>query len=127
MPKKEIISIPGRPAPSVPLSPAVRCGDMVYVSGQGGRNPETNQFGSFKEQCETSLNSITALLKEAGTSIDNVVSVTSWLVRREDYTEYNEIYRKAFPKDPPSRTTAFVNLSNPEMLLEITCIAAIPS
>jgi enamine deaminase RidA (YjgF/YER057c/UK114 family) len=100
---------------------------MVYVSGQGGRNPETNQFGSFKEQCETSLNSITALLKEAGTSIDNVVSVTSWLVRREDYTEYNEIYRKAFPKDPPSRTTAFVNLSNPEMLLEITCIAAIPS
>jgi len=100
---------------------------MVYLSGQGGRNPETNQFGSFKEQCEVSLNSITALLMEAGTSVDNVVSVTSWLVRREDYTEYNEIYRKVFPKDPPSRTTAFVNLSNPEMLLEITCIAMMPS
>ena len=59
--------------------------------------------------------------------MDNVVSVTSWLVRREDYTEYNEIYRKYFAKGPPSRTTAFVNLSNPEMLLEITCIAVIPS
>ena len=127
MPKKEIINLPGRPASAFPLSTVVRCGDMVFVGGIGGRNPQTNERGSFREQLEISLETISSVLKVAGTSLDNVVSVTSWLARKEDWEEYNEIYRRYFPKDPPSRSTVVVSLIHPGMLVEITCIAVMPS
>ena len=45
MAKKEPIAVPALPAPANPLSRAVRIGELVFLSGTGGRNPETNEFG----------------------------------------------------------------------------------
>jgi 2-iminobutanoate/2-iminopropanoate deaminase len=65
-------------------------------------------------------------LESAGTSLDQVVSVSAHLKRREDFAAYNEIYRTYFPKDFPTRTTVQVELMSPEMLVEISCIATMP-
>lgn len=54
------------------------------------------------------------------------MSVTAYLKNRGDFQVYNEVYRSFFPKDPPARTTVQAELVNPEMRVEITCVAAMP-
>lgn len=127
MAKKEPVAVPALPAPAIPLSRAVRIGDLVFLSGTGGRNPETNQFGDTADQVRCALEIIRTVLEAAGTSLDNVVSVTAYVKNRDDFQVYNEVYRSFFPKDPPARTTVQAELVNPEMRVEITCVAAMPS
>jgi enamine deaminase RidA (YjgF/YER057c/UK114 family) len=124
MARKEVVSVDSLPPTTIPLSRAIRCGDLVFVSGTGGRNSRTNEWGDIKDQVQCCLETIKAVLASAGTSLDNVVSVTTHLKRREDFAAYNEVYRSFFPKDPPTRTTDQSELVNPEMLVEISCIAA---
>jgi 2-iminobutanoate/2-iminopropanoate deaminase len=126
MAEKEPIAVPALAAPANPLSRAVRIGELVFLSGTGGRNPETNQFGDTADQVRCALEIIRTVLEAAGTSPDNVVSVTTYLKNREDAEVYNEVYRSFFPKDPPARTTIQAELMNPDMRVEITCIAAMP-
>jgi 2-iminobutanoate/2-iminopropanoate deaminase len=124
--KKEPIAVPALPAPANPLSRAVRVGDLVFLAGTGGRNPETNEFGDTADQVRCALEIIRTVLDAAGTSLENVVSVTTYLKNREDAEVYNEVYRSFFPKDPPARTTIQTELMNPDMRVEITCVAAMP-
>jgi 2-iminobutanoate/2-iminopropanoate deaminase len=126
MAKKEPITVPALPAPANPLSRAVRIGDLVFLAGTGGRNPETNQFGDTADQVRCALEIIRTVLEAAGTSLENVVSVTTYLKNREDAEVYNEVYRSFFPTDPPARTTIQAELMNPDMRVEITCVAAMP-
>jgi 2-iminobutanoate/2-iminopropanoate deaminase len=126
MARKEVIPVPDLPASAVPLSRVVRFGDLVYVSGTGGRNMETDQWGDVADQTRCALNTIQTALAAAGTSLSNALSVTTHLKRREDFAAYNEVYRSYFPNDPPTRTTVQCELIHPEMLLEISCIAGLP-
>jgi enamine deaminase RidA (YjgF/YER057c/UK114 family) len=66
------------------------------------------------------------VLTAAGTSLDNVLSATTHLTKREDLAAYNEEYAKYFPTGKPARTTVSVALNSPELLVEITVIACIP-
>ena len=126
MAKKETIAVPALPAPAIPLSRAVRVGDLVFLAGTGGRNPDTNEFGDTADQVRRTLETIRTVLEAAGTSLDNVVTVTAYLKDRADFQVYNEVYRTFFPKDPPARTTVQAELVNPDMRIEITCVAAMP-
>jgi enamine deaminase RidA (YjgF/YER057c/UK114 family) len=67
------------------LSPATRFGNLVFVAGQTGRHPATGQLGrDVREQTQFVLERIKAILDAAGTSLDNVLTVTTHLTRRED-------------------------------------------
>jgi 2-iminobutanoate/2-iminopropanoate deaminase len=125
MARKEIVSVAGLPQIKLPLSRAVRFGDLVFVSGTPGWNPQTRQWGDIREQVRLALEAISTILTSAGTSLENIVSVTTYLKRREDFEAYNEVYRSFFPKDPPARATIQTELVNPDMLVEIACIAGI--
>ena len=126
MPKKEIITLPM--ASSNPnLSAATRFGNLVFVAGQTGRHPVTGEVGKdIREQTRNVLERIETVLTAAGTSLDNVLSVTTHLTKREDLGAYNEEYAKYFPTSKPARTTVSVALNSPELLVEITVIACIP-
>ena len=126
MPKKEIITLPM--ASSNPnLSAATRFGNLVFVAGQTGRHPVTGEVGKdIREQTRNVLERIKTVLTAAGTSLDNVLSVTTHLTKREDLGAYNEEYAKYFPTSKPARTTVSVALNSPELLVEITVIACIP-
>ena len=126
MPRKEVIPVPSLPAPTVPLSRVVRFGNLVYCSGTGGRNPQTNAFGDVQDQTRCSLEIIKTALAAAGLGLEHVLSVTTHLKRREDFAAYNEVYRGYFASDPPTRTTVQSELMSPDMLVEITVVAGVP-
>ena len=126
MPRKEIIKVDL--AGSNPnLSPATKFGNLVFVAGQTGRHPTTGQVGKdVREQTRNVLERIKLILTAAGTSLDNVLTVTTHLTKREDLAAYNEEYAKYFPANKPARTTVEVMLNAPELLVEITVTACIP-
>ena len=128
MPKKEIVTV-GSAAPNPNLSAATKFGQLVFVAGQTGRNPKTGEVGKdVREQTRNILERIKVILEAAGTSLDNVLTATTYLTRVQDLAAYNEEYGKYFPTGKPARTTVTVAALNaPELLIEITVTACIPS
>ena len=127
MPRKEIVRVDTKTA-NPNLSPATRFGNLVFVSGQTGRHPVTGELGKdIREQTRNVLERITLILAAAGTSLESVLTATTYLTRREDLAAYNEEYAKYFPTDKPARTTVTVaGLNSPDLLIEITVTACIP-
>ena len=126
MSKKETIQVQ-LAAPNPNLSPATRFGNLVFVAGQTGRHPTTGEVGrDVREQTRNVLERIKLILEAAGSSMENVLTVTTHLTKREDLAAYNEEYAKYFPTNKPARTTVEVMLNSPELLVEITVTAGIP-
>ena len=128
MAKKTIINVKKLPQPTIPLSRAIRVGDTVYVAGTpAGPNPATGKVDpDIRAQVRSALEIIKTILEESGTSLDNVVAVTTYLKNTGDFASYNDEYRKYFPKDPPTRTTVRAEMMRPELLVEITATAVMP-
>ena len=126
MPKKEIIQVQ-LAAANPNLSPATKFGDLVFVAGQTGRHPSTGEVGrDVREQTRNALERIKLILETAGTSLENVLTMTTHLTTRDDLAAYNEEYAKYFPTNKPARTTVEVMLNSPELLVEITVTAGMP-
>jgi 2-iminobutanoate/2-iminopropanoate deaminase len=126
MPKKEVIRV-DLAAANPNLSPATRFGDLVFVAGQTGRHPVSGELGKgVGEQTNYALQRVSKILQAAGTSVDNILTVTTHLTKREDLAAYNEEYAKFFPSDKPARTTVEAMLNSPDLLVEITVTACIP-
>jgi len=127
MPKKQIVTV-GSAAPNPNLSAATRFGGLVFVAGQTGRNPVTGETGKdIREQTRNILERIKEILAAAGTSLDNVLTATTYLTNVSNLAAYNEEYGKFFPTNKPARTTVTVaSLNNPDLLIEITVTACIP-
>ena len=127
MPRKQIITVEA--AKSNPnLSPATRFGNLVFVAGQTGRHPVTGDVGKdMREQTRFVLERIKQILTAAGTSLDNVLTATTYLTRVKELAAYNEEYARYFPQNKPARTTVTVAaLNSPDLLVEITVTACIP-
>ena len=76
MPKKEVIQV-NLAAANPNLSPATRFGDLVFVAGQTGRHPVSGEVGKgVREQTNYALQRVNTILEAAGTSLDNVLTVT---------------------------------------------------
>ena len=126
MPTKQIIQV-DLAASNPHLSAATRFGNLVFVAGQTGRHPTTGVVGKdVREQTRNALERIKLILVAAGTSLDNVLTATTHLTRREDLAAYNEEYARYFPTNKPARTTVSAMLNAPELLVEITVTAGIP-
>jgi 2-iminobutanoate/2-iminopropanoate deaminase len=127
MPKKEIVKVEAAAA-NPNLSLATKFGNLLFVSGQTGRHPVTGELGKdVREQTRNVLERIKTILTTAGSSLDNVLTATTYLTRVQDVPAYNEEYAKYFPTNKPARTTVTVAaLNNPELVVEITVTACIP-
>ncbi|HLT99271.1 MAG TPA: RidA family protein [Burkholderiaceae bacterium] len=122
---KEIIRSDKVTPPKAPLSPAVRAGDFIFVSGQpaffGDRQIAKDDFDAQMHQV---MANIKALLEEAGSSLDKIVKANVILKNASDFARMNEIYRTYFKDgEYPARTTIAADMGNPDFLLEIECIA----
>ena len=123
---KEVINVPN--APRLPFSPAIRAGNYIFVSGQGGyEDPKTGEaIKGIEGQTRQCLENIKRVLETAGSSLDEVVKVTVFLGNVADYAKMNEVYQSYFPTDRPARSTAVTGLVIPNMLIEMECIAHSP-
>ncbi len=115
-----------------------RVGDFIYVSGTSSRRADNSIAGAdvdsmgttkldIKEQTRAVLNNINDILKEAGSGIEDVVDISSFLVNMNDFGGYNEVYGEFFDHNGPCRTTVAVHqLPHPHLLIEIKAIAYKP-
>jgi reactive intermediate/imine deaminase len=125
---RQVIYTDKAPAPIGPYSQAIKTGDTVYVSGQGGLVPETMQIAgpTVAAQTEQTLRNIAAILEAAGTDLAHVVKVNVLLADISTFAEMNEVYRQFFPVDPPARMTYAVRDLPLGVLVEIDAVAVMP-
>jgi len=123
------INPPGVPIPRGPYSPAVRAGDFIFVAGQGPIDPATNQmsFGDIRHETRLVLTNIRKILEGCGAGIGDVVKCSVFLKSGKDFAAMNEVYAEFFGEQKPARTTVESQFANPDMKVEIDCIAYKPS
>lgn len=123
--KKSIVHTANAPKAIGPYSQAIKTGDIVFTSGQISIDPSKNEFikGSVAEQTELVLKNLTAVLKEAGSSIDSVVKTTVYIQKMEDFPAMNSVYERFFANNPPARSTVEVASLPKGALVEIDAIA----
>lgn len=114
-------------SPTAPLSPAVRAGDTVYISGQVPTDKNSNIVSNnITEQAHQVFKNCQAALALADASFDDVVKVNVILTDVNDFAAMNEVYKQYFPNDPPARTTIGAALAREGLLIEIDMIAYAP-
>ena len=108
-----------------PFSPAIRAGELVYLSGQVGQDPATGRLveGGVTAQTEQILKNIEAVLHAAGKTLDDVVSVRAFLADMRDFEAMNAVYATYFPTDPPARSTVAGSGLALGARVEIECVA----
>lgn len=114
-----------KPTPS-PLTPAILIGDTLYLSGSTGGDPVTGQLvaGGFEAEMRQIMSNVQTVLREAGMTLADVVSVTGYLADMSDFARYNEIYREYFTSTPlPTRSTVAVTGLARGARLELTMTA----
>jgi reactive intermediate/imine deaminase len=110
----------------VPLSPAVRAGDFVYVSGQVPTRPDGSVVsGGIAEQTEQVLENVKSVLALAGCTLADVIKTHCYLADARDFGGFNAVYARYFPFEPPARTTAEARLMI-DIRVEIEAIAYRP-
>ena len=110
----------------VPLSPAVRAGDFVYVSGQVPTGADGSIVaGNVEAQTRQVLDNVKAALALAGATLDQVVKTTVILADARDFGAFNRVYAGYFPSEPPARTTIEARLMV-DIRIEIDAIAYAP-
>ena len=114
-----------QPRPRYPYSPGARGGDYVYTAGQVAWNDKAEivGIGDVRAQTRQVLSNIGSILREAGASLADVLKCHVYLADIRDFQAMNEEFAKAFPTDPPARTTVQAALAEKEMLVEIEAIA----
>ena len=109
-----------------PYSQAVIHNGLIYVSGQGPIDPQTNELtlGTIEQETQLTLENIRIILEEAGSSLDKVLQVTVFLFDMKEYGRFNEVYRKYFQKDLPARTCVQAGKLPFGVRVEIDAVAA---
>jgi len=116
------------PTPVGPYSPGMIFGNLVFVSGQAGRDPATGTIAPDVEaQTEQVLRNIATILEAAGSGLPHVLRCGVFLVDMKEFPKMNEVYARAFGTHRPARTTVEVSdLPGPGLRVEIDAIAYIP-
>ena len=123
---KDLVTSAEVPAPAGPYSAGLRAGDLIFLSGQGGFDPDTGQLVSddIAEQTAQTFRNIEVLLQAAGATLDDVVSCLVHLCDLAQFAEFNASYEKQFPGPvKPVRTTVRADLVA-DMRVEVTVIAS---
>lgn len=109
---------------TVPLTPAVRAGDLVFVSGQLGLDDKGALVGEdVVSQTRQAFERIRAILAEAGLGLDAIVKMSVWITDKADFAAFNNTYREYFPNHPPARSTVVSDLLIPGAKVEIEATA----
>jgi 2-iminobutanoate/2-iminopropanoate deaminase len=105
--QRKIIVPPGA-KPGGNYSPGVLSGDTLFISGQGGEDAAGKIPADFDAEVKQCLDNIDAVLKAAGMSEANVVSVQVYLTDRSKFQQMNAVYTTYFKDPRPTRTTVVV-------------------
>ena len=123
------VSAANLPSPVGPYSPGVVVGNLVFVSGQAGRDPATGRLAGadVETQTEQVLRNIATILEAAGSGLQHVLRCGVFLVDMKEFPKMNEVYARTFGSHRPARTTVEVSgLPGEGLRVEIDAVAVIP-
>jgi 2-iminobutanoate/2-iminopropanoate deaminase len=122
---RQIIFTPKAAKPPPTYSQAAKAAGLVFVSGTAPADPITGVIKgtTIQEQTRQCLTNIQAILEEAGSSLEKLVSVTVVLADEDDFAGMNEEWLKWFPSNPPARQGAKLPVRMPGLKISIAAIA----
>ena len=122
---RQIVFTAKAPKPPATYSQAVTAAGLVFVSGTSPHDPSTGTITgtTIQEQTRQCLRNIAAILDEAGSSLDKIVSATIVLADEDDFPGMNEEWVKWFPTNPPARQGAKLPARIPGLKVSIAAIA----
>ena len=122
---RQIIFTTNAAKPPPMYSQAVKAAGLIFVSGTAPTDPATGAFKgtTIQEQTRQCLTNIQAILEEAGSSMDKIVSVTVVMADEEEFGGMNEEWMKWFPSNPPARQGAKLPARIPGLKVSIAAIA----
>lgn len=127
--EKEVIHIPKLSEIleqiGVPLSPVVKAGDFLFVSGLPPLDLESGKMlhGDIEVQTEQVMKNVAYALDCAGSSLEKVVKTNVFVTNAAYFNVINGIYRRYFSHDPPARTFVAMSSWPMEFDIEIECVA----
>ncbi len=125
MNSKTLIQSDHAPAAIGPYSQAVIANGLVYTAGVIPLDPKTMEIvgSTIEEQAERVMQSLKALLTDAGSDLDQVIKTTCFLADLSDFAAFNEVYSRYFTNSKPARSTFQVVALPKDALVEIEAIA----
>ncbi len=122
--EKEVLKVPGA-VEGLPFSPAIRVGNVIYLSGQLGNRIGTRELvsGGITPETRQTMENIRTVLDAAGSSLDRVFKCTVFLADIADYPAMNAVYASYFPNNPPARSTVAGSGLALGARVEIECMA----
>lgn len=125
---RHVVTSPEAPTALGAYSPAIRAGNLLFVSGQIPVDPANGQLvgGDIAAQTERVMRNITALLGAAGAGFEHVVRTTVYLADMNDFAGMNEVYARHLVAPPPARATVQVARLPRDVKIEIDVIAFVP-
>jgi 2-iminobutanoate/2-iminopropanoate deaminase len=123
----DTISTAGAPKAIGPYSQAISANGFLFTAGQVALDPSTGELvtGGIAEQTTRALENLRAVLKAAGSGLDQVVKTTVFLVDMADFSGMNEVYGRVFGAHRPARSTVAVAALPKGARVEIEVIAAV--
>jgi 2-iminobutanoate/2-iminopropanoate deaminase len=124
--EKHVIRTESAPAPfqGAPYNQAIVAGDLVFVAGQLGLKPgDTAIEGDVTTQTAQALSNLAAILEAAGSSLENLVKTSVFLVDLADFQAMNEVYASRVGDQPPARSTFQVAALPSGARVEIEAVA----
>jgi 2-iminobutanoate/2-iminopropanoate deaminase len=123
---KTAISSPDAPSAIGPYSPAVRVGQLLFISGQVPIDPSSGDMvqGDIRAETRRVMDNIGGLLEAAGLDFSGVVRTTVFLADMNDFAAMNEVYGAYFKQPYPARATVQVARLPKDARVEIDAIAA---
>ena len=121
----EVVQTDKAAAPIGPYSQAIRANGFIFVAGEKGIDPATNQMvpGGVAAETRQTLENVKNILEAAGSSIAKSVATVVYLTDINSFAEMNEIYAEYFTVNPPGRTTVGVSALPAGAKVEITVTA----
>jgi 2-iminobutanoate/2-iminopropanoate deaminase len=124
---REVISAPDAPKAMGAYSPAIKAGNLLFVSGQIPIDPASGALvdGDITAQTEQVMRNLGALLRAAGVGYDHVVRTTVFLADMNDFAAMNEVYSRHIAAPPPARATVQVARLPRDVKIEVDAIAVL--
>lgn len=124
MVERTVVSTKKAPGAIGPYSQAIKVGEFVFTSGQLPMDPESGELiNDIKKATARSLDSVKAILEEAGSSMENIIKTTIFVKDLDDFAAVNEVYGTYFGDEPPARSCVQVAKIPKDSKVEIEAIA----
>ncbi len=124
---REIISTDKAPAAIGPYNQAIRCGNMLFTSGQIPLDPASGEVvgDDIKAQTTLVLKNLKAVLEAGGSSLGQVIKTTCFLDNMDDFIAFNEVYQTYFSENAPARSCVAVEKLPKGVMVEVEAVALV--